>query len=580
MKEDTLPSETNDVSVAQRRHHSDYSGVNKGGSLGRLFGTELSMLANGSSTSNGHRAVRTSVRCQSASFQLAGVSLLAAPKSSDMSMSSADASGSAADCSIEDASPSIGRNVRQYATISGSTKFHLPPGFDASGSPIAPSSRSSLRPGMLRRPSKDDSSPLRYGKRFAAATLTAASVNPILGCPPHGFGGESLSANGTAAPGGLDQHMPGFGASEREGKILPCFNVKDDGLMRITPDTLLQVLQGKFDEHMDGFQIVDCRFAYEFDGGHVPGAINLSTLDKVKRHFLQPVDSTALPARSQSGKAEADGNTRKKVIIFHCEFSAKRAPSSALALRQADRALAHDYPNCHYPEVYILQGGYCAFYKLFADVCQPKAYVQMDDPKYVQRRSIELNGFRKQFARHKSFAYGDSKCGQTQSDGQLVKRTEADRIVNGSKTRLLSALGRSIKEEDSSTSFDSSASSPCAVQADAVMARRRGMTRHATSASVLGSGSGLAFQPAGGMQQFRSSTTTTASNTLGFRPILTRRDEDKPEPTCIGDLSFGSSCSIADDSFDAEQGAISESPCAAMTATGRRTYGRLTQAPR
>ena len=82
----------------------------------------------------------------------------------------------------------------------------------------------------------------------------------------------------------------------------------------------------------------------------------------------------------------------------------------ALALRQADRALAHDYPNCHFPEVYVLQGGYCEYFRTYSSLCQPQAYVCMDDPRYQDRRSTELNGFRKQFARHRSFTYGESKA--------------------------------------------------------------------------------------------------------------------------------------------------------------------------
>ena len=275
---------------------------------------------------------------------------------------------------------------------------------DANGSPIAPGMRARTRPNYLRRASKDDSSPLAYGtgmKRSGSRGSDAMVDDMALGDPSY------VSSPASA------ESLPGFGASEKEGKVLPCFNVKEDGLMRITPQTMTDLLAGKFTNAIMDFQVVDCRFGYEYEGGHIPGAINLSTVEKVVGHFLTPGQGRhagqPLPPRSQSGKADKFGNRRKHVLVFHCEFSCKRAPTMALALRQADRALAHDYPNCHFPEIYILQGGYCNFFQTYANLCEPQQYICMDDPRFLAKRSTELNGFRKQFSRHRSFTYGEEK---------------------------------------------------------------------------------------------------------------------------------------------------------------------------
>lgn len=426
-------------------------------------------------------------RCQSALDNSATFA-----QAEDMSMSSIDGGDHSVHLSPTDIR--TGQKTLEARTF--------PPGFDASGSPIAPSARSKARPGMHRRPSKDDSSPLGYGqsKRFMANNTDGLSA-----CNEPG---SSVSPYRSA------EGLPGFGASEREGKILPCFNVKDDGLMRITPSTLVEVLKGQYQGQTDGYQIIDCRFGYEYDGGHISGAINLSTMERVKRYFLQPDNGQKLPRRSQSGKADETGEGKKKVLIFHCEFSCKRAPSMALALRQADRSLAQDYPNCHYPEVYILQGGYCGFFKTFADACEPKFYVQMDDPKFQDKRSKELNGFRKQFARHRSFTYGDSNRVQlSHSDGMLLNNPSFVRTT--------------IKEEESS--FENSAS-PSAVQADAALARRKVTTKGGSGGS--------------GSSAFRG---------LGIKPVLLAS-----APITAADLSFGSS--VGDSSFE---GGPTESPCAA-----------------
>lgn len=374
-------------------------------------------------------------RCQSA-IDNSTAFIQAGEDISMMSGSSFDANESLlADSSSPDVSNLMGRR--------------FPDGFDASGSPIAPSARPKVpRPGLLRRPSKDDSSPLGYGM----GKRKEGNGEIIVGQSPMAIG----------SPYGAGEGLPGFGASEREGKVLPCHNVKDDGLMRITPDTLIAVLDSKYAHQMESYHIVDCRFGYEYEGGHIPGAINLSTMERVKNYFLKAgqglhAGGKQLPPRTQSGKADKRGNTKKQVLIFHCEFSCKRAPSMALALRQADRALAQDYPSCHFPEVYILEGGYKNFFDHYSSRCEPQQYVEMDDPKFQDKRSTELNGFRKQFARHRSFTYGDT-----------MKNLAPSAIGNPSFVK--GSRAAAIKEEDSS--FEGG-SSPSAVQADAIAARRR-----------------------------------------------------------------------------------------------------------
>ena len=68
----------------------------------------------------------------------------------------------------------------------------------------------------------------------------------------------------------------------------------------------------------------------------------------------------------------------------------------------------HVYPRIHYPEVYILEGGYSQYFKQSAERCEPSAYVTMDDPSHAMSRREDLDQFRKaRFGRTKSYAYGD-----------------------------------------------------------------------------------------------------------------------------------------------------------------------------
>ena len=79
----------------------------------------------------------------------------------------------------------------------------------------------------------------------------------------------------------------------------------------ITPDTLCSLMTGDFKHAVSGFHIIDCRFDYEYDGGHIRNAINVSEPhDIVSRFFRQVPAEKAL----------------RTCLIFHCEFSQNRAP--------------------------------------------------------------------------------------------------------------------------------------------------------------------------------------------------------------------------------------------------------------
>ncbi|KAF7304664.1 Rhodanese domain-containing protein [Mycena kentingensis (nom. inval.)] len=200
----------------------------------------------------------------------------------------------------------------------------------------------------------------------------------------------------------LTAGMPGFGDNEAAGKILPCHRVTDDGLMRIHGETLNRVLDGHFSDRAD-YHIIDCRFDYEFNGGHINGAVNLNNVAAVEEFFLRA--SLKKPKPSVSGDP-----ARKTVLIFHCEFSMKRAPTFAKHLRAKDRAANnHVYPKIHYPELYILEGGYSNYFQNSSTRCHPQGYVTMDDPTHTASRDGGLDQLRRtKFGRHKSYAYGDA----------------------------------------------------------------------------------------------------------------------------------------------------------------------------
>ncbi|GAA6037184.1 hypothetical protein JCM8097_008776 [Rhodosporidiobolus ruineniae] len=328
---------------------------------------------------------------------------------------------------------------RSNSVADGSFTF-----FSASGGGAAPSSSSGSSSGSgtgsALRP-LDSNLPLESPRTLAAR----ASISTMDGVGEGYFGkraaassvdlGSAVKAHtATFSPENTGSPIAGFRKQEAKGKALPCFNVKEDGLMRISPETLNELHCGRYRDGIKEFLVIDCRFDYEYDGGHIDGAINLSEHADIEARLL---NSSNLPVPSTSDCAPRDGKT---ILIFHCEFSAKRAPTSAKFLRNQDRLKNFAaYPNIHYPEVYVLQGGYEAFFKAFPERCVG-GYVVMDHPEHDAKRSVNLNKFReakRQFNRAASFTFG-----QAQHASTMLRTAE---VTGGGSSTLQNSFSRGVR---------------------------------------------------------------------------------------------------------------------------------------
>ena len=90
--------------------------------------------------------------------------------------------------------------------------------------------------------------------------------------------------------------------------VLPHFLAPEESIPRITKEVVVDVLDGKYDTHFDHKIIVDCRFEFEYEGGHIDGAINA-------------IDKEALAQKLFEGPVGP-----RRLVILHCELSAHRAP--------------------------------------------------------------------------------------------------------------------------------------------------------------------------------------------------------------------------------------------------------------
>jgi M-phase inducer tyrosine phosphatase len=130
---------------------------------------------------------------------------------------------------------------------------------------------------------------------------------------------------------------------------------------RITPDTLADLLNGTYHEFVENFFVIDCRYPYEYDGGHINGAVNVKSPDELFNSFFEERFSNA-------------------VLVFHCEFSQNRGPEIAGLFREIDRDKNKlVYPALFYPNVYILDGGYREFFADHPELCDGGYTPMLDD---------------------------------------------------------------------------------------------------------------------------------------------------------------------------------------------------------
>ncbi|KAI9808921.1 MAG: cell division cycle- protein [Pycnora praestabilis] len=174
---------------------------------------------------------------------------------------------------------------------------------------------------------------------------------------------------------------------------LPHFVPEDqpDSLPRITKETLINIMDGRYEQLYAQCIIVDCRFEYEYQGGHIEGAVNFNDKEDLTKKLFE---------------SKSSSNT---LLIFHCEYSAHRAPIMAKFVRHQDRT-ANDfrYPNLTYPEVYILDGGYSSFFADHRPRCFPQSYVEMNTKEHQSacERGLSKLKQRQKLTRAQTFAFG------------------------------------------------------------------------------------------------------------------------------------------------------------------------------
>jgi len=172
--------------------------------------------------------------------------------------------------------------------------------------------------------------------------------------------------------------------------LLPSLDSSVCGVKTISASTIAALLRGEFRQIR--YIIADCRYDYEYAGGHIKAAINVK-------------NKQAVDALFQEYKAESD----RVVVIFHCEFSKHRGPNCCRYFRQIDRE-ANAYPALSFPNIFVMDGGYKKFYQEYPDLCDPNSYVSMWDPKYSKEFKESQKEFKQSWRIHKSKRIGSGRA--------------------------------------------------------------------------------------------------------------------------------------------------------------------------
>ncbi|XP_074052132.1 M-phase inducer phosphatase 2 [Macrotis lagotis] len=233
-------------------------------------------------------------------------------------------------------------------------------------SPSMPST--SLRPVLkrLERP-RDKDTPVKNKRRKSVTIPTAALEETEEEPKPRLLRSRSLCHDEIETI--LDNDPRELIGDYSKAFLLQTIDGRHQDLKYISPETMVAVLTGKFSNIVEKCVILDCRYPYEFEGGHIKGAVNLP-LEQDAENFL--LVNPILPSED-----------KRIILIFHCEFSSERGPRMCRFVRERDRT-ANDYPNLYYPEMYILKGGYKDFFPQYPTFCEPQDYRPMNHEDFKE----------------------------------------------------------------------------------------------------------------------------------------------------------------------------------------------------
>jgi len=178
--------------------------------------------------------------------------------------------------------------------------------------------------------------------------------------------------------------------SPKKSKLGVLSNTSQPELNCICSETVALLVTGAYSHFYDKVLIIDCRFEYEFNGGHIVGAVNFPREEDLAKFLIDEVHH--------------QGYGENICLVFHCEFSSHRGPRAYKKIRSLDRKKnEHCYPKLFYPEMYLLEGGYKQFWNTNPDLCEPRGYVEMKDLSFLPEMRLGMRN-RTSKSQHRVFS--------------------------------------------------------------------------------------------------------------------------------------------------------------------------------
>jgi len=182
----------------------------------------------------------------------------------------------------------------------------------------------------------------------------------------------------------------GRSVSPKKSKLGVLSNTSQPELNCICSETVALLVTGAYSHFYDKVLIIDCRFEYEFNGGHIVGAVNFPREEDLAKFLIDEVHH--------------QGYGENICLVFHCEFSSHRGPRAYKKIRSLDRKKnEHCYPKLFYPEMYLLEGGYKQFWNTNPDLCEPRGYVEMKDLSFLPEMRLGMRN-RTSKSQHRVFS--------------------------------------------------------------------------------------------------------------------------------------------------------------------------------
>lgn len=171
---------------------------------------------------------------------------------------------------------------------------------------------------------KDENSPSRALKRLTSSpqkespkrTKVLEDIKNVVPMPLH----RSISSNEDRIKIALHRSStePDLIGDFSKAFCLPLTSGRHQDLKSITPTTLAMLIRGQFNQNVGSFKVIDCRYPYEFEGGHIAGAMNFYTKQQIIEELMQVKTEQPSPSIDP---------IKRQILVFHCEFSSERGPN-------------------------------------------------------------------------------------------------------------------------------------------------------------------------------------------------------------------------------------------------------------